>query len=364
VSIRADRKSCNFILYFMKRKWLTILILFASVLIVSYLVGSCKKHDIVHFTTSLQQVIPDAFPPPVYRFEDNSLTKEGFELGRKLFYDGRLSRDTGFPCSSCHQQIAIFGTYEHDRSHGYGMSHTLRNAPPLFNLAWQKELHWDGQFRSLYTEASQPILTHNEMAENFFTIIFRLGSDSSYRRMFKVAFGTPVVTEDRILKALAQFTGYITSSNSKYDQYKKGQAVFTASEQSGYQLYQSRCSTCHPEPMFTDYSYRNIGLPIDTELSDYGRIRVTGKGEDSLKFKVPSLRNVYMTANYMHDGRFNTLMQVLNHYSSGIQSSPTLDPLLVNKIPLTIDEKTDLYNFLKTLSDSAMLTDPRFAKPQ
>ena len=100
----------------MKRKWLTILILFASVLIVSYLVGSCKKHDIVHFTTSLQQVIPDAFPQPVYRFEDNSLTKEGFELGKKLFYDGRLSRDTGFPCSSCHQQVAIFGTYEHDRS--------------------------------------------------------------------------------------------------------------------------------------------------------------------------------------------------------------------------------------------------------
>jgi len=350
--------------YFMKRQWLTILILFASVFIVSYLVGSCKKHDIVHITTSLDQVIPGGFPQPVYRFEDNPLTEEGFQLGRKLFYDGRLSRDTGFPCSSCHQEIAIFGTYEHDRSHGYNFSHTLRNAPPLFNLAWQKELHWDGQFKSLYAEASQPILTHNEMAENFFTIIFRLGSDSGYRHMFKAAFGTPVVTEDRILRALAQFTGYITSSNSKYDLYKKGQASFTTSEQNGYQLYQANCSTCHPEPMFTDYSYRNIGLPVDSLLNDYGRMRVTGKSEDSLKFKVPSLRNVYLTANYMHDGRFNTLLQVLNHYSTGIQNSPTLDPLLVNKIPLADNEKTDLYNFLKTLSDSAMLTDPRFAKPQ
>jgi cytochrome c peroxidase len=116
--------------------------------------------------------------------------------------------------------------------------------------------------------------------------------------------------------------------------------------------------------MFTDYSYRNIGLPVDPLLNDYGRMRITAKNEDSLKFRVPSLRNVYLTANYMHDGRFNTLLQVLNHYSTGIQNSSTLDPLLVNKIPLLDNEKTDLYNFLKTLSDSAMLTDPRFGRPQ
>jgi len=111
----------------MKQKWLTILILSLLVFIVSYFVGSRKKHDVVHVTTTLQQVIPDAFPQPVYAFEDNPQSEEGFQLGRKLFYDERLSRDTGFPCSSCHQQIAIFGTYEHDRSHGYGMSHTLRS---------------------------------------------------------------------------------------------------------------------------------------------------------------------------------------------------------------------------------------------
>jgi len=348
----------------MKRKGLTILILFAFAISVSHVVGSCNKQDIVHPTTSLQQEMPAGFPDPRYKFQDNPLTEEAFQLGRKLFYDGRLSRDSNFPCASCHQQIAIFGTYEHDRSHGYGMSHTLRNAPPLFNLAWQKELHWDGRFTSLYTEATQPILTHNEMAENFFTIIFRLGSDTQYRRMFTAAFGNAVPTEDKILRALAQFTGSVVSSNSKYDLFKKGQATFTTSEQSGYQIYQAKCATCHPEPMFTDYSYRNNGLPVDTELNDYGRMRVTQKREDSLKFRVPSLRNVNLTANYMHDGRFNTLLQVLNHYATGIQTSATLDPLLVNKISITAPEKTDLISFLKTLSDSSILHNPRFSKPQ
>src|SRR6266498_2572736 len=196
----------------MKRKWLTIFFLFISAVTISYLAGSCKKHEILHITTSLQQPIPAGFPSPHYKFEDIPLTEEGFQLGRKLFYDGRLSRDSAFPCASCHQQIAVFGTYEHDRSHGYNFSHTLRNAPPLFNLAWQEELHWDGRFKSLYAEASQPILAHNEMAENFFTIIFRLGNDTQYHRMFEDAFGNSVITEDKILKALAQFTGTITSS--------------------------------------------------------------------------------------------------------------------------------------------------------
>jgi len=348
----------------MKKTSLTITILLVVPIGISYTIGSCKKHDRIINNTPLQQAIPAGFAPPSYTFDDNPLSEEAFQLGRKLFYDGRLSRDTGFPCSSCHQQIAVFGTYEHDRSHGYGMSHTLRNAPPLFNLAWQKELHWDGRFKSLYTEATQPILTHNEMAENFFTIIFRLQGDTQYQQMFKAAFGNPIVSEDKILKALAQFTGNITSSDSKYDRYKQGMAVFSASEVSGYQLFQAKCATCHPEPMFTDYSYRNIGLLIDSELKDYGRMRVTGNSEDSLKFRVPSLRNVNLTANYMHDGRFNTLLQVLNHYSSGIQNSTTLDPLLVNKIPLTSTEKSDLISFLKTLSDSTILYNSRFAKPQ
>jgi cytochrome c peroxidase len=347
----------------MKKKWIVIAGLLSIVVCISLLQGSCKKHDRVVNTTPLQQIIPAGFPDPVYKFEDNPLTEEGFQLGRRLFYDGRLSRDSNFPCASCHQQIAIFGTYQHDRSHGYGMSHTLRNAPPLFNLAWQKELHWDGKFKSLYSQSVQPILAHDEMAENFFTIIFRIGSDTQYQRMFKEAYGTPVATEDRILRALAQFVGCIISADSKFDRYKKGQASLTAAEQSGYQLYQAKCAVCHPEPMFTDFSFRNIGLPIDTFLKDYGRMRVTGRSEDSLKFRVPSLRNINLTANYMHDGRFATLSQVLLHYSSGVQNGPTLDSLLVNKIPLTLTDRANLIAFMKTLSDSFLLHDPHYAKP-
>jgi len=323
---------------------------------------SCKP-DLEPDTTALLQVVPPGFPSPVYNFNDNPLTEEGFALGKKLFYDGRLSKDGNFPCASCHQQLAVFGTYEHDRSHGYGESHTLRNAPPLFNLAWQKELHWDGRFKTLFEEHRQPITTPTEMAGDFGNIITRLMADAEYRKLFREAYGSSLISEARILKALAQFTGYITSYNSKYDKVKRGEASFTATEQNGYLLYQAKCASCHPEPLFTDYSYRNIGLPVDNELKDLGRKRVTGKPEDSLKFKVPSLRNVNLTANYMHDGRFNTLLQVLNHYSSGVQNSPTLDPLLTTGIPLTASEKTELNAFLKTLSDSTILTDPRFKSP-
>jgi len=347
----------------MKKKWLIILALFGSMAAASYITSSCNKQPESFRPTSFQQIIPAGFSNPVYTFQDNPLTEERFQLGRKLFYDGRLSLDGNFPCASCHQQVAIFGTFEHDRSHGYGGSHTLRNAPPLFNLAWQKELHWDGAYKTLVQEGAQPITTHTEMAENFLEIINRLRKDAQYKQMFFAAFGNEGITGDGMLRALAQFTGTIISANSKYDRYVIGQATFTTSEQNGYQLYQTKCASCHPAPMFTNYAYHNIGLPVDPFLNDYGRMRITGKMEDSLKFKTPSLRNVVMTSNYMHDGRFNTLFQVLNHYISGIQNSATLDPLLVNKIPLTTTERNDIVAFLKTLSDSSLLTNPRFAKP-
>jgi cytochrome c peroxidase len=344
-----------------KKTSLLIVGLVLAVLSSSYFI-SCKKYD-TGPTTTLQQIIPPGFPQPVYKFADNPLTEEGFELGRKLFYDGRLSLDGNFPCASCHQQSGIFGTFEHDRSHGYGGSHTLRNAPALFNLAWQKELHWDGAFKTLTDEANQPITTHSEMAGNFLEIINKLRKDEEYKKMFAKAFGSPAITGSAITKALAQFTGSIVSYNSRYDRMLNGQATFSNEEQHGYQLFQSKCISCHPPPMFTDYSYHNTGLPIDSFLFDFGRMRITHKSEDSLKFKTPSLRNVEMTSNYVHDGRFNTMYQVLNHYISGIQNSPTLDPLLVNKIPMTISERNDIVSFLRTLSDSSMLTNSRYSKP-
>jgi cytochrome c peroxidase len=347
-----------------RKSLLTIFILLLIVFSFSFLLSSCNKEQNTKHLQLMQQVIPDGFPPPVYTFQDNPLSQEGFELGRKLFYDGRLSIDDEHPCSSCHQQIAAFGTYDHDRSHGVYQSHTLRNAPVLFNLAWNTSFHWDDEFSSLQDEAAQPINGHIEMGETFEGVINKIKDDPDYQKMFKEVFRYPFIRPEFILKALAQFTGYLTSSDSRFDRYKKGSVTFTAQEESGYQLYKTKCATCHPEPLFTDYRLHNIGLPVDNFLKDYGRMRITGKNEDSLKFKTPSLRNIYISENYMHDGRFNTLLQCLNHYRTGVQQSSTLDPLLTNGIPLSDAETNNLYLFLKTLTDSAFLKDPRFSKPQ
>jgi cytochrome c peroxidase len=346
-----------------KKSILTILLLIVTVVLLSYGLGSCSKNDNPNNLAYLQQEVPTGFPDPVYRFGDNRLSREGFELGRKLFYDGQLSIDGIHGCSSCHQQIAAFGTYEHDRSHGVHDTHTLRNAPPLFNLAWQTNYHWDGEFNSLFDEAAQPIHGDHEMGETFDGIIDKLQKDAAYREAFKKVFRTEFISPALVLKALAQFTSSLTSANSKYDRYKKAEAVFTAQEEAGYQLYKAKCATCHPEPMFTDYSFRNIGLPVDPLLNDYGRIRITNNSTDSLKFKVPSLRNTYISANYMHDGRFNTLSQCLNHYRSGVRPGTTLDPLVAGGIPLTDADVTNLGLFLRALTDSTFIKDPRFSKP-
>lgn len=344
----------------MKKSLFFLASLITITVLLSYALGACRKNDNPNNLHYITQQIPDGFPAPLYRFNDNPLSQEGFELGKKLFYDGQLSLDGNYPCASCHQQIAAFGTFEHDRSHGYNGSHTLRNAPVLFNLAWQNSFHWDGQFSSLFDEAAQPINSHIEMASSFDLIAKRLQKDADYRADFKKVFRSEFISAENILKALAQFTGYLTSSNSKYDHVKKGQENFTAQEQNGYTLFQARCATCHPEPMFTDHSYRNIGLPVDNLLNDYGVYRITHKPEDSLKFRVPTLRNVYITANYMHDGRFNTLAQCLNHYRTGVQQSANVDPLVKNGIALTDAEAINLALFLRTLTDSSFIKDTRF----
>jgi cytochrome c peroxidase len=347
-----------------RKSLLTIFSLLSIVILSSYLLGACKKDQHTDGLHLLQQEIPAGFPQPAYTFQDNPLSEEGFELGRKLFYDGRLSIDNLHPCSSCHQQIAGFGTFEHDRSHGVFDSHTLRNAPVLFNLAWNSSFHWDGVFTSLKDAIAQPINGHIEMGESFEGVINKIMEDKDYQERFKKVFRYPFIRPEYILKALAQFTGYMVSANSKYDRFKKGTEVFTTQEDRGYQLFKAKCAICHQEPMFTDYSIRNIGLPVDDFLKDYGRMRITGNKEDSLKFKVPTLRNTYISSNYMHDGRFNTLLQCINHYRTGVQQTASLDPLLRNGIALTNAEANDITVFLRTLTDSAFLKDSRFQQPQ
>ncbi|MET0637260.1 MAG: cytochrome c peroxidase [Chitinophagaceae bacterium] len=330
---------------------------------ISYGLNSCKKDDNPNDLHFVLQEQPANLPPPLYRFTDNPLSEEGIALGRKLFYDGRLSLDGNFPCASCHQQTAAFGTFEHDRSHGYNGSHTIRNAPPLFNLAWKEKFHWDGEFNSFLAEAAQPINGHIEMAESFNGVIDKLQRDAEYRRMFRQVFHTEFISSDNLLKALAQFTGTLVSYQSRYDRYKKGEATLNTQETEGYELFKINCTGCHPEPLFTDNTFRNTGLPLDPFLDDHGRVRITGDAADEGRFIVPSLRNVYLTSNYMHDGRFNTLLQCVNHYRSGVQTGPNTDPALAGGISMTDAQATNITLFLRTLSDSGFLTNPRFSKP-
>lgn len=321
-------------------------------------------HTVPYKPTVLKFTIPKGWPKPARDiFAGNPLTEEGFQLGKKLFYDGRLSKDGNIPCASCHQQFAAFATYDHDFSHGFNNSFTKRNAPPLFNLAWMKELHWDGAINHIEVQPLAPITASNEMAETLENVLAKLNADTAYKRLFKAAFGDAMINSQRMLKALAQFTGSIQSCNSKYDKVKRGEARFTLSEEQGYAIFKTKCNGCHTEPLFTDNSFRNNGLDISKSIRDIGRIAITGYAADSLKFKVPSLRNLYLTAPYMHDGRMITLQQVLEHYRNGINiAQPTLDTLLKKRVVITEREEVDLLAFLYTLTDKEMSTNKRYAE--
>jgi cytochrome c peroxidase len=340
-----------------------ILSLLLTISCSTWLLESCKKTDSKPGTTSVTFQVPDGFPQPVYNFASNPLTNEGIELGRKLFYDGRLSKDGNFPCASCHQQFDAFATYDHDLSHGFNNQFTLRNAPGLSNLAWQTSFQWDGGINNVEVQPLAPLTAPNEMAESIDNVIKKLQADDKYKQMFKAAFGDDEINSQRMLKALAQFTVSLVSANSKYDRVKKGTSSFTAQEQTGYALFQAKCGTCHKEPLFTDYSFRNNGLPLNTYLNDYGRMKITGKSADSLKFRVPSLRNVAVTYPYFHDGRFRFLTQAVDHYRASIAPSANLDPLLKNGLQLSNADVQNITAFLRTLTDSSFLTNSKFSQP-
>lgn len=307
--------------------------------------------------------IPAGWPKPATNiFASNPLSEQGFQLGKKLFYDTRLSKDGNLSCAGCHQQFAAFATYEHDFSHGFNDEHTTRNAPALFNLAWMTRYHWDGGINHIEVQPLSPLTSPTEMAETLENVLKKLKADTAYPKLFNAAFGTKEINSQRMLKALAQFTGSIVSANSKYDKVLRGELKFTPAEENGYNFFKAKCATCHQEPLFTDNSFKNNGLDINTLLNDYGRMKITGNAKDSLKFKVPSLRNVAVSLPYMHDGRFFTLGQVIEHYRNGIATTqPTLDPLLKNKIEMTNTQKTELLLFLNTLTDTSITRSKRFA---
>lgn len=321
------------------------------------LISAGKKY---YSPTPISFTVPKGFPEPTNIFLKNKLTEEGFELGKKMFYDARLSKDGEVSCGSCHQQFAAFATYDHDLSHGINNTFSNRNAPALINLAWMKEWHWDGGINHLEMQPLSPLSAANEMGEKLDTIILKLKTDTAYRRMFKAAFGDANITTERMLKAFAQFTGSLVSADSKYDKVKRGEAVFILPEQKGYEIFKANCNGCHKEPLFTDNSFRNNGIALN-RFNDVGRQTISQDKKDSLKFKVPTLRNVALTLPYMHDGQINSLENVINHYTDLDTNLINLDPLLTKKINFTDKEKRQLVLFLYTLTDTSFTKNKRFA---
>lgn len=308
--------------------------------------------------------VPNNWPKPVYDFNQNPLSEGKILLGRVLFYDPLLSADNMVSCASCHSPFSAFTHIDHALSHGIHDSIGTRNSPALMNLAWQSSFMWDGAIAHLDMQPLAPISHPAEMGSSIAAVVNRLNDAHFYRKLFYNAYGDSVITGERTLKAISQFMVTIISANAKYDRVVAHKDTFTPQEASGYKLFRQHCASCHKEPLFTNGEFANNGLPLDSILRDYGRMRITSNPADSLKFKVPSLRNIEYSYPYMHDGRFKRLSAVINHYTSGIQMSPTLAPQLVKAIQLTSNEKVDIIAFLLTLSDKEFIFNPKFQYPK
>jgi cytochrome c peroxidase len=334
-----------------------------------FLVTGCQPDRDVQPTVAVPgSVVPANFPAPVYELSQNPPDQLAFELGRTLFYDARLSRDGSVSCGSCHQQFVAFAHDGHSVSHGVDGRLGKRNAPALQNLRWKRDFFWDGGPKNLETLPLAPITDPVEMDETLENVLRKLNADPTYQRRFARVYGTQPIDSYQFLRSLAQFTASLTSANSRYDRYVRKEAggVFSEAEVRGQAVFTQKCASCHATDLFSDDSFRNNGLSFSFE-ADSGRAHITGQATDVGHFKVPSLRNVARTAPYMHDGRFQTLPQVLDHYERGVVASPTLDPLLRAPggklgLALTAQEKRDLIDFLHTLTDEQFLRDKRLAE--
>lgn len=316
------------------------------------------------YFTPIYFQVPKGFPKPIYDFKNNPLTEEGFQLGRKLFYDPIISKDSTISCASCHLQQTGFTHVDHDLSHGIDGKIGTRNSLTLQNLAWNKTFMWDGGVNHLDVQYIAPITSEVEMDETLENVVEKLNNNKEYQELFHNAFGTNKITGQLTLKAISQFVVSLTTSNSKYDKVLRYEEKFTEMEQKGYSLFRKHCASCHKEPLFSSNDYKNNGLPIDTTLNDFGRMKITQNPKDSLKFRVPTLRNIEFTFPYMHDGRFKTLNEVIKHYNFGIKKSKTLSKELYRPLNLTNNQKVELISFLKTLSDKEFLFNPKYGFPK
>lgn len=328
-----------------------------------FLLGSFRSKVLYE---KLEFAIPENFPKPVYNFHNNPLSEEGFQLGRNLFYDPILSRDSTISCASCHLQFTGFAHVDHEVSHGIDGRKGNRNVPALINLAWNKYFHWDGGVNNLEVQGINPVTHPNEMDMSLDEVILRLKQSEKYRILFTSAFGDDEITTSRIFKSITQFVALLVSSDSKYDQVMRheGGVQFSSQEKKGYELFKSYCASCHKEPLFTNDFFASNGLSLDSTYKDLGRFEITQDPNDKYLFKIPTLRNIEYTYPYMHDGRFSTLKEVLQYYNELDHSINYLSKPLRKAFNLSDEERKDLLAFLLTLSDKTFLFNQRFFYPK
>ena len=261
-------------------------------------------------------------------------------------------------------QYTGFTHVDHNVSHGIEGRKGTRNSPALINLAWNNSFHWDGGVNHLEVQMINPIQHPAEMDNTLENVMGYLNASTNYQEMFYQAFGDSAATSKTMLKAFAQFTASLVSSNSKYDQYIREKITFTAQEKRGLRLFKKHCNACHTAPLFNSNRYGSNGLPVDTAYNDVGRYSITSNPNDSLLFRVPTLRNIAHTYPYMHDGRFKKLKEVIDHYVNGIDTKDQyLSQELRKKIDLDEKEQKDMIAFLLTLTDKEFLYNKRFSFP-
>lgn len=338
------------------------------IILIAVIFTACERKGIK--LKSYGFAVPTHFPQPMFN-TGNPASLAGIELGRMLFYDNMLSASNTVSCASCHAPRLAYSDGLQFSSSGVSATALLRHSPALFNLAWANNgLFWDGGATNLESQAFAPLTAHDEMAQDLDQLVMELNSVPEYVTGFQRAFNQPVNSQN-IAKALAQFQRSLVSANSKYDQYRlktKG-ASLTVEEMRGQALVKQKCQGCHVGELFTDFSYHNNGIDSDFSNAEHegvykGRFRITYNIKDLGKFKTPSLRNVALSSPYMHDGRFSTLEEVIEHYSSGIKTSITLDSRLPGDgFKLSAQEKKQIIAFLHTLTDHNFISDPNHLIP-
>lgn len=345
-------------------------LLFLAGIVLLSIAGCERGGEIILPSDSPLIRVPANFPAPTLN-PDNPMSREGVALGRLLFYDKRLSGNRQVSCATCHDPAKSFSDGIALTSAGVAGTPLLRHSPALINLAWANTgLFWDGGSTNLESQAIAPLLAEDEMHLDLIEMVNRLEADPDYVARFRSVFNDGV-RPGYVMMALAQFQRTLVSADSRYDHYVRGEAGghLSSQEQRGLELVSKNCQTCHSTDLFTDFQFHNNGLDAEFPEAPHdgvytGRYRISYDRKDLGAYKTPTLRNLTLTAPYMHDGRFATLEQVIEHYSGNIRQSASLsDKIPARGFGFTSQEKEDILAFLKTLTDEVYTTNPNFIKP-